>query len=218
MKVAIVGASGKTGTWLVRESLRRGYRVTAVCRRSSVNKLDEFAGLDGLEVIPAPVVSDEAVLAQALAGCDAVVAIVITVRNLKATELVQSLAAAASVNDVKRFVFTAGEVTAILEEGEAFTLRQKLLRILGQMISWLTPYSVTDMVQASKLIRQQPGWEWTIMRAPILHEKPLAGYRFCRISEVTAADSLSREDYASCMLDSIKDTAHHRQTLMVVSA
>jgi len=36
MKVAIIGASGKTGTKLVRESLQRGYEVVAMCRNTSV--------------------------------------------------------------------------------------------------------------------------------------------------------------------------------------
>ena len=36
MKVAIIGASGKTGTKLVREALKRGYQVIAVCRDSVV--------------------------------------------------------------------------------------------------------------------------------------------------------------------------------------
>lgn len=40
MKVAIIGASGKTGTKLVGESLRHGQRVLALCRHSSVDKLD----------------------------------------------------------------------------------------------------------------------------------------------------------------------------------
>jgi len=31
MKVAIIGASGKTGKWLVRQSIGRGYHVVAVC-------------------------------------------------------------------------------------------------------------------------------------------------------------------------------------------
>ena len=50
MRVAIIGASGKTGTQLVQESLRRGYQVSAVCRDSSIGKLDEFAGSDGFSV------------------------------------------------------------------------------------------------------------------------------------------------------------------------
>lgn len=74
MKVAIIGASGKTGIKLVRESLKRGYEVVAVCRHSSVEKLDGFTSRDGFTVMTAPVVSDEATLTRALAGCDAVAA------------------------------------------------------------------------------------------------------------------------------------------------
>jgi putative NADH-flavin reductase len=91
MKVAIIGASGKMGTRLVHESLKRGYQVVAVCRHSSVEKLDKFTDRDGFTVMTASVVSDEATLTQALAGCDAAVAVLISVRRLKATELVTSL-------------------------------------------------------------------------------------------------------------------------------
>jgi putative NADH-flavin reductase len=218
MKVAIIGASGKTGTKLVRESLKRGYHVVAVCRDSSVGKLDEFVDRDEFTVMKTPVVSDETTLIQALAGCKAVVAVLITVRHLKATELVTSLFKATADNSVKRLLFTAGEVTAVREDGETFTLRQRLLEALGRLISWVSPYSMTDMVKASALVRQQSDWEWTIMRAPTLTESPPAGYRLCSLSEVTMRDNLSREDYASCMLDSLDKSEHHRHILTVVSA
>jgi putative NADH-flavin reductase len=218
MQVAIIGASGKTGTKLVRESLNRGYQVVAVCRHSSVESLDEFSDRDGFTVMTAPVVSDEATLTQALAGCDAVVALLITVRRLKATELVISLAKATAANGVKRLVFTAGEVTAVREEGEVYTLRQRLLLAVVPPILWFTPYSMTDMLKASVLVKQQSDWEWTIIRAPTLRETPPVGYRFCQISEVTSAHSLSREDYAACLLDSLGNPEHHRRTLTVVSA
>ena len=42
MKVAIIGASGKTGMKLVNESLKRGHQVVAVCRTSSADRLKEF--------------------------------------------------------------------------------------------------------------------------------------------------------------------------------
>lgn len=104
MKVAIIGTSGKTGIKLVRESLKRGYQVVVACRRSSVEKLDEFTDRDGFTVMTTAVVSDEATLTQALAGCDAVVAVLVAVRRLKATELVTSLAKATAANGVKRLV------------------------------------------------------------------------------------------------------------------
>lgn len=216
MKVAIIGASGKTGTKLVRESLQRGYQVVAVCRQPSVGKLDEFAGRDGFTVMTAPVVSDETTLTQALAGCDAVVAVLIAVWRLKVTELVTSLAKATAANGVKRLVFTAGEVTAVREEGEVYTLRQRLMLALVPPIVALTPYSVTDMLKASVMVSRQSDWQWTIVRAPSLREGPAAGYRICRISEVTSAHVLSREDYAACLLDSLRNPEHHRRTLAVV--
>ena len=217
MRIAIVGASGKTGAKLIAESLSRGHEVAAVCRDSSAHKLDAFAGRDEITVLSAATVSDEAILTRALAGCDAVAAVLITVRNLKATELVRSLASAAVANDVKRVVFTAGEVTAVPEAGESFTPRQRFLKALGGLISWVTPFSMTDMVKASALVHEQPDWDWTIVRAPTLRETPAVGYRFCEIDEVTSKHFLSREDYAACLLDSLDKTDHHQRILTVVS-
>lgn len=218
MKVAIIGASGKTGTKLVRESLRRGYQVVAVCRDSSVEKLDEFRPCDGFTVMTATVVSDEATLTQALAGCNAVVAVPITVRRLQATDLVAALARATAANGVKRLAFTAGEITAVLEEHETHTVRQRVMLALVTPLMWLTPYSLTDMRKATVLIKQQPDWEWTIVRAPRLSDASPVGYRLCDISEIDAKHALSREDYAACLLDSLQNPEHRRRTLAVVSA
>lgn len=216
MKVAIIGASGKTGTKLVRESLKRGYRVEAVCRDSSVEKLNEFIDHDGFAVVTAPEVSDEATLTQALVGCDAVVGVLITVRRLKATKLVTSLAKAAKANGVKRLVFTAGEVTAVRDEGEVYTLRQRLMLAVIPTILWFTPYSMSDMLKASVMVSQQSDWEWTIVRAPTLRDTPPTGYRFCKISEITSAHVLSRKDYAACLLDSLGNPERYRRTLAVL--
>jgi hypothetical protein len=73
------------------------------------------------------VVSDEATLTQALVGCDAVLAVLIAVWRLKATELLTSQAKSTAANGVKRLVFSAGEATAVREGGETYTLRQRLM-------------------------------------------------------------------------------------------
>lgn len=218
LQVAIIGASGKTGRKLVREGLKRGFRVVAVCRAASAEKLDGFSDQDGFTLFTAPEVSDAATLTRALVGCNAVVGVLITVRGLKATELVTALIKATAANGVRRLVFTAGEITAVRAAGEAFTLRQRLMSALIPPLLKLTPYSVTDMLKASVLVAQQHDWEWTIVRAPTLKETPAAGYRFCEISDVTTRHALSREDYAACMLDSLRNSAHHQRTMTVVSA
>lgn len=218
MKVAVIGASGKTGKHIVRQALDRTWAVVAVCRDASVEKLEEFADREGFARVTAPVVSDRAMLARALVGCDAVVVVLMSVRDLKATELVASLAHAMAANRVERVVFTAGEVTAVPEEGETFTRRQRFLLALARAISWLTPFSVTDMVAASADIAEQPGWAWTIVRAPTLREAPAAGYRWAELSDVTSAHALSRADYAASMLDSLGMPGHHRRILTVLPA
>lgn len=216
MKIAIIGAAGRTGIRLVREARRRGHQVVAVCRTASAGSLKECTADAGCVVITAPVVSDAPTLVRALAGCDAVIAIVISVKDLKATELVRSLAGAAAATGVKRFVFTAGEMTAAPEPEDRPNLRQRVLLRLFTFLLRFTPYSLTDMIQASVLVRQQPGWDWTIMRAPTLSDGPATGYRFCRLDEVTSKQVLSREDYAASMLDSLKTPEYAGRTLTVV--
>jgi putative NADH-flavin reductase len=216
MKLAIVGAAGKTGIATTRQALDRGHEVVAICRDPSATRLEEFAEHDGFELVTAAVVSDQAMLTSALAGCDAVVAVLITAYKLRATELVAALAKATQRNGVKRLVFTAGEMTAIREDGETFTLRQRLMTAIVPPLMWITPYSMTDMIASSELVHQQTDWEWTIMRAPTLRDAPAEGYRMCAINDVTSAHSLTRDDYAACMLDSLTNPEHHRRSLTVV--
>lgn len=218
MKIAIIGASGKTGLELVRESLQRDYEVVAVCRQASGGKLMEFAGSDLLTVVTPEVVSDEATLTRALMGCDAVAVVMISVRELKASTLVKSLAKATAANGVKRLVFTAGEITVEPEEGEETTRRQRLMLPFFTALTWLTPFSLTDVRHASATVRKQSDWGWTIVRAPTLNDKPPKGYRLCELSEVTTKHALSRKDYAACMLDSLDKPEHNRRSLTVVSA
>ena len=218
MKVAVIGASGKTGVELVRQALDRGFETACVCRDSSVGKLDDFTGRDGFTLFSAPLVSDEAVLRRALAGCGAVVAVPISVRRLKATELVSSLAKAAAANRIRRLAFTAGEITVAPDPDERPTLRQRLMLPGFTFMIWFTPYSLSNMRKASALIKRQAEWEWTIVRAPTLTDGPPVGYRFCRLSEITAKHRLSRKDFAASLLDVLQQPEYCRRTLTVVSA
>jgi putative NADH-flavin reductase len=218
MKVAIIGASGKTGISLVRQALDRGFETVGVCRESSVGKLDGLAGAKRFTLVSAPEVSDHVVLKQALAGCDAVVTILISVWRLKATELVAALAKATAANGIKRFAFTAGEITVAAESDETPTLRQRLMLPAYTFVTWFTPYRLGDMRKASALIKRQAEWQWTIVRAPALTDGKPEGYRLGSLSDITSKHGLSRRDYAACLLDVLQQPEHFRRTLTVTSA
>lgn len=68
MKIAVVGATGRTGALVVEQALARGHRVTAVARRPEA----VLARHDNLQVVAADVL-DRDTLLPALAGVEAVV-------------------------------------------------------------------------------------------------------------------------------------------------
>jgi uncharacterized protein YbjT (DUF2867 family) len=67
-RLAVTGASGKTGWRVVQEALARGYEVRALLRPDSVAP----EGLAGAEILRLEL-SDPDILRQALSGCDALV-------------------------------------------------------------------------------------------------------------------------------------------------
>ena len=73
-KICIIGASGKLGRYLVQQALDRGYEVVAVCREVSVVKLEEFSGR--ITIIPGAT-DDRQVIERAVAGCDAVLTVLV---------------------------------------------------------------------------------------------------------------------------------------------
>jgi hypothetical protein len=74
MKICIIGASGKLGTYMVKHALDRGYEVVGVCRERSVSKLEAFKGR--ITVIPGAT-NDRRVIQQAVAGCDGVLTVLV---------------------------------------------------------------------------------------------------------------------------------------------
>jgi putative NADH-flavin reductase len=210
MRIAIIGASGKTGAHLVRAALARGHEVSALCRASSASRLDAFRNAPGFRPHTAAVIADESAVRAALDGCDGAIAILISVRRLKATALVRAMQRCA----VRRVVFTAGEVTTHRNPGERYTARQWLLRTLAPPLTAPTPYSVTDMLRASRLVREHD-WDWTIVRAPTLIEGEPTGHRRCDLHEITGRDRLRRADYAAALLEALGEEQSSRRAVTV---
>lgn len=73
-RICIIGASGKLGRYMVQHALDRGYDVVGVCREKSAEKLDAFKGR--IAIVPGAT-NDREVIAQALAGCDGVLTVLV---------------------------------------------------------------------------------------------------------------------------------------------
>ncbi|BDZ41925.1 hypothetical protein GCM10025865_12240 [Paraoerskovia sediminicola] len=73
-RLCVVGASGKLGRYMVEHALDAGYEVVGVCREKSVHKLADLA--DRITIHPGQT-DDPTVIARAVAGCDAVLTVLV---------------------------------------------------------------------------------------------------------------------------------------------
>jgi NAD(P)-dependent dehydrogenase (short-subunit alcohol dehydrogenase family) len=74
MKICIIGASGKLGTYMVQHALDRGYEVVGVCRERSVGKLEALRGR--ITVVPGAT-NNPQVIKKAVAGCAGVLTVLV---------------------------------------------------------------------------------------------------------------------------------------------
>jgi len=187
VKIAVLGATGRTGQLLLSQGARRGHVITALVR--------DPVRLDG-EAKPARVVvgdgTDVAAVTEALQAQDAVV-VAVSSRGAKvpATSAVaRSVLQAANAAGVSRLLFTStyGMVATrpVLIAG--------LLRVV-----FAAPFREQQVADAAISSSQV---SWTILRATRLTDRPASGQvHLTQEPLLTGPFSLARADLANALLD-----------------
>lgn len=168
MRILGIGATGGTGQAIVREASTKGHEITALVR------LEEKARplLPGADLVQGDV-RDEAVLARALDGCDAVISALGTrkitfVRKVTVlSEGTRALVAAMRRHGVRRLVCITG-VGAGDSAGHGGFVYDRIVKpvVLGRI------YQDKDRQEA--LVRAS-GLDWVIVRPTVLTDKPATG-------------------------------------------
>jgi putative NADH-flavin reductase len=201
MNIAIIGATGRVGTRLIDEALRRGHRVTALARTAS--RLPARAGLTTRDVDA----TDSQALASALAGHDVAIS---TARfeQLKAPQVVGPVKAAG----VPRLLVVGGAGSLFVAPGTqlvdtpGFPAAYKSEALAG-----------CDFLNA---LRGESDLDWTFLSPSALFEPGERTGKYRAGQETLLADAagkswISMEDYAIAMLDEIEKPAHPRQRFTV---
>lgn len=216
MKVAIIGASGKSGKYLVKECLERGYEVVGVCRESSVAKLGELA--EKITVVPGNT-SDREVIRKAVQGCGGVITIIIAPgrRSTYATETVSAV-----LEEAKdaRLVFSGSDGASQIVEGETrpFISRCELVFFGG--IAWLFGLAnISDMLASTELIYASQT-RWTVVRGPWLKKGESQGMPVTGSlgGATVAAKEVRRVDFAKFMVAALEDDSLVRQAPVIARA
>jgi NAD(P)-dependent dehydrogenase (short-subunit alcohol dehydrogenase family) len=165
MRVCIVGASGKLGTYMVRHALDRGYDVVGVCRAASVPKLEAFKGC--MTVVPGAT-NDRDVIKRAVAGCDGVLTVLVPwgVRQY-ATGTAQAVLDVA-MRDA-RLVFSCGwHITRDGLDTYPWTLTASV-KVFGAVARLVRFADLNDQVEACRLVFASDR-RWTVVRGSDLEE------------------------------------------------
>lgn len=194
MRIAVVGATGRSGREVVRAARERGHDVLAVIRTP--------ARLTGSPVAFVTAdAGDEDALAVAYDGCDAVIWCVGPVRgeagDVMRRTIPATLAAVRTAGVERLVVITA---SGPFTEGDGWLLARVVKPVLGRMLR----AAFTDLAAADAIVRASDA-PWTIVRPPQLTGGRAKGYRASHDGALTRGYRITRADLAAALLDVVED-------------
>ena len=165
MRVCIVGASGKLGRYMVQHALDRGYEVVGVCREESVAKLDAFKGRIA---IVSGATNDREVIKRAVAGCDAVLAVLVP-RGVHQYASGTAQAVLDHAPPGARLVFSCGwHITRDGQDVYPWKLKA-IVKVLGPIARLARVADLDDQVEACRRVFDSDA-RWTVVRGSDLEE------------------------------------------------
>lgn len=202
MKLAVFGATGRTGIPLVEQALDRGH--TAVAHTRSPEKL--AIEHDRLSVVVGDAYTGEGVH-EAVTGADALVSVLgqsddgpDDLLAVAGDNIVEAMADAG----VGRLVTLVG--AGVRTEGESISISG---RVIGTMLKLLAR-SVLEDARAHVARVRSSDREWTVLRAPRLTDGTGTGtYRVGGID--LGFESVARVDVATCILDIVDGGLYIRE-------
>ncbi|MCO4807175.1 MAG: NAD(P)H-binding protein [Flavobacteriales bacterium] len=213
-KICIIGASGKLGVYMVKHALARDYEVVGVCRKKSVDKLDEFK--DRITIVPGAT-NDRNVIKKAVEGCDGVLTVLVPWGNNQ-----YSSGTAKAVLDFAkegaRLVFSCG--WHISQDGKdvySTSFKRKL-----RMATWVGKFfrvvDIYDQEMATRVIFNSKS-RWTVVRGSDLEEGESQGLPMwsAHVGDPILDSNITRRiDFALFMVEAlISDDLIHKSPAIV---
>lgn len=203
-KIALFGASGKSGQHFLTQALAKGYEVKALVRQPSKITTKHKA----LEIIQGDVLSAEKV-SETIAGCDVVVSLFGQVKGSPAwvqSEGTAHIVAAMKQHGLGRIISLSGGGLPYPEKDQP-KFADKLIRGIMRLA---VPQILRDAARHHEVLRDS-GLAWTIVRAPRLTQEAARGqYRVGWVG-VNASTSIGRADLATFILSLVEDTQYDGQ-------
>ncbi len=207
MKLAVFGASGRTGKPLVEQALQAGHEVVALVRTPSKLAIQhpKLTVIQGDAMNPVDV--DNVVQ-----GSDAVISVIGQAKGAPRdtqTVAITNIVAAMNKYGVKRLVSLTGAGVDDPHDRPKF-----VHHLIKTALKLLSGHVLKDAENHADAIRKS-SLDWVIVRGPMLNEGPHTGnYRVGWVG-VNTGSRISRADLADFILKQTSDTTYVRQSPMV---
>lgn len=195
--VAVLGATGKAGTYLVERLLSEGYTVKALARTPS--KLPEH---DRLIKVQGDA-TDEAAIRTLLEDCDAVISTLGPSRDkpdtcsLAVTHLVEAM----QEKGISRYIEVAGLAINTPDDRKGFRTR-----LIVGILKTFFPAVINDRQKGYELL-QQSKLEWTIVRCPMIRLTGPAGPVRIDLRD-SPGNHVSATDLAGFLIQQLNDRTY----------
>ena len=199
--IAIIGATGRAGSQLLEEALRRGHSVVAIARHAS--KIGERAGVVTKEVD----VNDAQALQTAVAGSDVVLSAA-HFSTLPAAAIIEPVKKAG----VKRLLFVGGAGSLLLPDGSQVIQSPDFPEAYK-------PEATAGGIYLDNL-RAEKDLDWTFLSpsAEFVEGERTGTFRLGQDHLLVSAEGkswITFADFAIAMLDEVEQPKHTRQRFTV---
>ena len=197
MKLAIFGATGKTGIELVKQALEQGHAVTAFVRDAARLAIEN----ERLSLVSGDAF-DSASVAQAVKGQDAVICVLGAGSDLKKTTVrtagTINIISGMQKNNVKRLIVVTA--MGVGESWDTLSLFNKFF------FATLLKSSREDHETQEAAVRES-GLDWTIIRPSGLTDTPRTGVYEVGENIPAATSKIARADIADLILKELEQNA-----------
>jgi len=199
--IAIIGATGRAGSQLLEEALRRGHSVTAIARDTS--KIDQRAGVVTRNVDAL----DAVALQAAVAGHDVVISAA-HFSTLPASAVIEPVKKAG----VKRLLVVGGAGSLLLPDGT------RVIDSAGFPEAYKAEASAGALFLQN--LRQEQTLDWTFLSpsAEFVEGERTGTFRLGKDDLLVSSEGrswITFADYAIAMLDEVETSKHSRQRFTV---
>lgn len=199
-RIAMIGATGKTGRLVLERALDAGHEVRALAR----DPAKVTTRSERLTVIRGDVL-DEAAVEETVAGTDVVLSLFGHVKGSPKTlqtDGTRLIIAAMEHHGVKRLVSLSGG--GLRDPHDQPQLADQIIRLLLKVLAG----PVLADAEGHLALLQASSLDWTVARAPrLLDEPPVGSYRVGWVG-VDGSTKISRADFADFVLTQIDDRTY----------